>query len=75
MPINLDRSNPMIAKRIIKKGGLNENKGSDASCYGEIEILVMTVDERDSNRNRTRGQPACRLVIASQIEAWDIPDD
>jgi hypothetical protein len=38
MPIGLDRSNRMIVKRIISKWSLNENKGSDASCYKEIEI-------------------------------------
>jgi hypothetical protein len=38
MPIDLDRSNRMIVKRIINKWSLNENKGSDASCYREIEI-------------------------------------
>jgi hypothetical protein len=38
MPIDLDRSNRMIVKRITKKGGLDENKRSDTSCYRKIEI-------------------------------------
>ena len=28
----------MIVKRNINKLDLNENKGSDTSCYGEIKI-------------------------------------
>jgi hypothetical protein len=38
MPINFDRSNRMIDKGIINKWSLNEDNGSDTSCYREIEI-------------------------------------
>ena len=43
MPMDVDRNNRMIVKRIIKEAASNENKRSDASCYGEIEIRAMTV--------------------------------
>jgi hypothetical protein len=41
MPIDLYRSNPLIVKRIIGGLNLNENKGSDTSCYGRTKIRYL----------------------------------
>jgi len=49
MPIGLCRGNHTIVKRIIKKRRSNEDKGSDASCYGEMEIVAMTIDDGKYN--------------------------
>jgi hypothetical protein len=38
MPIGLYRSNQLIVKKITDRINLNENKGSDDSCYEETKI-------------------------------------
>jgi hypothetical protein len=38
MPMVLYCSNPLNVKRIIGRRNLDENKGSDTSCYGETKI-------------------------------------
>jgi hypothetical protein len=54
MPIDLYHRNQLIVKRIIDKLNLNENEGSDTSCYGRTKNGYLPSMSRTTTENKRK---------------------